>query len=157
MTTEWGCDRKEQNIAQYVQSYVSGEKIPKEFWADAIEMAAYLYNRTTFSSIPPNKTPYELWHNVRLDVQPLRILGATCWYHINNAQNSKLGNQGRRGMLPAFTESRNAYKLYDFDLKKPSFREMFCLTIQRFSGKFVLSLHNRTVLQLLSFLSARSL
>lgn len=38
------------------------KNLPKKLWAEAINTAAYVINRSGKSSVP-TKTPYELWFN----------------------------------------------------------------------------------------------
>ncbi|GLU15868.1 hypothetical protein SLE2022_323240 [Rubroshorea leprosula] len=52
-------ERKNRTILNMARSMMKTKKMPREFWAEAIECAVYLLNRCTTKAVE-NKTPIEL-------------------------------------------------------------------------------------------------
>nr|GEW91987.1 retrovirus-related Pol polyprotein from transposon TNT 1-94 [Tanacetum cinerariifolium] len=54
-----------------VRSMLKTKKMPKEFWAEAVDCAVYLLNRCSSKSLD-NKTPQEAWNGLKPTVSHLR-------------------------------------------------------------------------------------
>ena len=64
------------------------------FWAEAVECAAYIRNRTPTSAIKGNKTPLEVWSKKKSDVSHLKVFGCVAYAHVPDAQRQKLIQEG---------------------------------------------------------------
>ena len=47
--------------------------LPLTLWGEAVLTAAYLWNRTKSTALPPGKTPYEMVNNRKPDLTHLRV------------------------------------------------------------------------------------
>lgn len=111
-------ERLNRTLLNMCRAMLEEKRVPKEFWADAITTAVYLQNRITSSSLPINKTPYELWHNRKPDISHFRVFGSPCWYHVQDPPNGKLGSRAKEAILIGYASNHKAYKLYDFSSSK---------------------------------------
>nr|KYP51414.1 Retrovirus-related Pol polyprotein from transposon TNT 1-94 [Cajanus cajan] len=57
--------------------------LSKEFWAEAVNTAAYLVNRSPSTAIGL-KTPQEVWSGKPSDYSGLRIFGCLAYAHVND-------------------------------------------------------------------------
>ena len=64
-------------------------ELPKTFWADAVNTAAYLINKG--SSIPLKfKLPEEVWTGKKLKYSHLRTFSCTAYVHVDLEKRDKL-------------------------------------------------------------------
>nr|GEY21358.1 retrovirus-related Pol polyprotein from transposon TNT 1-94 [Tanacetum cinerariifolium] len=68
-------ERKNRTILNMVRSTMKSKKMPKEFWAKAVDCAVYLLNWSPSKSLD-NKTPQEAWNGMKPIVSHLRIFGS---------------------------------------------------------------------------------
>nr|GEV61326.1 copia-type polyprotein [Tanacetum cinerariifolium] len=66
-------ERKNRTILNMVRSMFKTKKMPKEFWADAVDCTVYLLNRCPSKSLD-NKTPQEAWNGLKPTVSHLRAI-----------------------------------------------------------------------------------
>jgi len=59
-------------------------KLPDEFWAEAINTATYLTDRSPSSVLPRGKTPYEMWWGQKPSIAHVRIFGCLSYAFIPN-------------------------------------------------------------------------
>nr|GEX20160.1 copia-type polyprotein [Tanacetum cinerariifolium] len=64
-------ERKNRTILNMVRSMLKTKKMPKEFWAEAVDCAVYLLNWCPSKS-SDNKTPQEAWNRVKPTASYLR-------------------------------------------------------------------------------------
>ena len=63
--------------------------MPLNFWAEAVNTAVYLHNKSPTSSLTDG-TPYEHWFGQKLNVSNLKIFGSTCFVHTPDNLRRKL-------------------------------------------------------------------
>ncbi|GJV35247.1 retrovirus-related pol polyprotein from transposon TNT 1-94 [Tanacetum coccineum] len=59
----------------------NGVKMPKEFWAEAVDCAVYLLNRCRSKSLE-NKTPQEAWNGLKPIISHLWVFGSIAYVHV---------------------------------------------------------------------------
>lgn len=59
-------ERMVRTIVEKARAMVSGAKLPKCFWGDAVLTAVYLINITPTRALQQNKTPFEMWHDKKV-------------------------------------------------------------------------------------------
>ncbi|EFN72158.1 Copia protein, partial [Camponotus floridanus] len=64
-----------RTIVESARTMIHSKRMDKKFWAEAVNSAVHVLNRTGTSTVP-NKTPYELWYNKRAKMDHLRIFGS---------------------------------------------------------------------------------
>ena len=77
------------------------EELPQALWAELINTAAYILNRTGPSSIE-GKSPYELWFNKKPKIKHLRIIGSTAYVHIPIQKRRKFDTKAKMGILVGY-------------------------------------------------------
>ena len=57
---------------------LSGSKLPKSFWAEALATAVYVKNRSPANSLK-DKTPYEALFDLKPSVKHCKTFGCICF------------------------------------------------------------------------------
>ncbi|GKC41664.1 retrovirus-related pol polyprotein from transposon TNT 1-94 [Tanacetum coccineum] len=85
-------ERKNRTILNMVRSMLKSKKMPKEFWAEAVDCAVYLLNQCPSKSLD-NKTPQEAWNGMKPTLSHLRIFGSIAYVHVSSQRRSKLDDR----------------------------------------------------------------
>ncbi|GJV20713.1 retrovirus-related pol polyprotein from transposon TNT 1-94 [Tanacetum coccineum] len=91
---------------------LKSKKMPKEFWAEAVDCAVYLLNRCPSKSLD-NKTPQEAWNGMKPTVSHLRILGSIAYVHVPSQRRSKLNDRSEKHVFVGYDKQSKGYKLYN--------------------------------------------
>ena len=91
---------------------LADSELPKQFWAEALSTATYLYNRSPTNAVQ-DKTPYEAWTGNKPNVSHLCIYGCDAYAHVPKDERSKLDSKTRRSIFPGYEQEVKGYRLYD--------------------------------------------
>ena len=80
-------ERLNRTIMEKARCMLDDAGLPSEFWAEAVQTAAYLYNRSPGMG---DKTAAELWYGCIPDVSNLRVFGSMCYMHRPDELRRKL-------------------------------------------------------------------
>jgi len=104
-------ERMIRTITEKARTMVSGAKLDKSFWGEAVLTATYLINRIPSRAlVDSSKTPYEMWHNKKPYLKHLRVFGATVYVHIKNKQG-KFDDKSFKSIFVGYEP--NGFKLWD--------------------------------------------
>ena len=112
-------ERANRTIVESVRTMMKARDLPTMLWAKAVNMAAYLQNRT-LSRSHPEKTPYEAWHGEKPRVDHLRIFGSTAYAHIPKQFRKKFGPKSKKLIFVGYQENSSNYRLFDQTTRKVS-------------------------------------
>ncbi|KAL0537088.1 hypothetical protein IC582_026058 [Cucumis melo] len=110
-------ERKNRTILNMARSMLKCKKMPKEFWAQAVECAVYLSNRSPIRSLW-NKTPQQAWIGRKPSIGHLRVFGCMAYAHIPDQKRSKLDDKSEKYVFVGYDASSKGYKLYNPVTKK---------------------------------------
>ena len=82
--------------------------LPKVFWAEAVNTAAYLINRCPFTALN-FKTPEEVWSRHPTDYTKIRVFGCSAYAHI---RQNKLEPRALKCIFLGYPEGVKAYRLW---------------------------------------------
>ena len=68
-----------KTLMERARSMLSGARLGQEFWAEAVEMACYLANKSPSSALE-DKTPQEVWTGKKPSLSHLRYLDVMHMY-----------------------------------------------------------------------------
>ena len=105
-------ERDMRTIVESARSMIHAKQVPLTLWAEAVNTAVYLLNRTT-STQSPNSTPYELWTGKKADVSHTRTFGCTAYMHVPDQLRSKLKPKSVKMIFVGYDGNSNNYRLYD--------------------------------------------
>jgi len=113
--------------------------VSKDFWAEAINTACYLVNRSPSIAIEC-KTPFEIWFGSPADYSNLRIFGCPTYAHV---RDGKLEPRAKKCIFLGYASGVKGYRLWCMDQKTPgiiisrdmTFNELASLDSQRENTK----------------------
>ena len=86
------------------------EGLGLNFWAEAINCANYIVNRTP-TKVLKNITLEEGWSSIRPDVSHFRVFESDAWAHIPNAKHKALEPKSEKCIFVGYYEDVKGYIL----------------------------------------------
>ncbi|KAL0852111.1 hypothetical protein ABMA28_000351 [Loxostege sticticalis] len=108
-----GCsERENRTLVEAARSimYARGE-MPNVLWAELINTAAYVLNRTGPTRVDDN-SPYELWRGKKPKISHLKIIGSECYVHVPKQLRKKMGKKAIKGTLIGY-EDDDGYRIWN--------------------------------------------
>ncbi|GAU37152.1 hypothetical protein TSUD_293100 [Trifolium subterraneum] len=105
-------ERKNRTLLNMVRSMISARGVPKRFWPEAVNWAAYVLNRSPTSALK-DITPEEAWSGFKLTVHHFRVFGCLAHVHVPDANRKKLDVKSTTCAILGVSEESKAYKLYN--------------------------------------------
>ena len=105
-------ERSNRTILEKARTMLIHANLSKAHWAEALNTAIYLANRTPTSSLPDHKTPYEAWHGRIPDVEHLRVFGCRAWV-VDHKPKGKMDPRGWKGTFMGYGNGKNQYRVWN--------------------------------------------
>ena len=106
-----------KTLMEKARSMLSGTGLGQEFWAEAVETACYLVNRSP-SSVLEDKTPHEVWTGKKPSLSHLRVFGCDAYVHVPKEKRTKLDNKYERGIFIGYKDGLKGYKIWNPETRK---------------------------------------
>ncbi|KAI5337864.1 hypothetical protein L3X38_017135 [Prunus dulcis] len=110
-------ERKNRTVMEMVRTMMHEKKIPLKFWAEAVNTAVYLQNRSPTSALD-NTTPFEKFSGRKPSVKHLRIFGSLCYINIPSQKRHKLEETGMKGVFLGYGICEKGYRVFNLETKK---------------------------------------
>ncbi|CAL9224779.1 unnamed protein product, partial [Arabidopsis halleri] len=110
-------ERMNRSIAEKARCLRLNAGLPKVFWAEAVNMAVYLINRSPRVSLE-GKVAEEVWTGVDIDLLNLRIFGCPAYVLIPNDERSKVDSKSKKCVFLGFEKGVKGFKLWDPEARK---------------------------------------
>lgn len=107
------CERNNRSIVEKARCLLYDSKFEKFLWAEAVNTAVYIKNRSPASSLDQNITPYEIWTGRKPNLSHLRIFGSPVMVHIPKQKRRKWDKKAKKMYLVGYSENVKGYRLYD--------------------------------------------
>ncbi|KAF2884771.1 hypothetical protein ILUMI_21378 [Ignelater luminosus] len=92
-------DGEIRTVVEAARTYMhSRNDLPKALWAELVNAATHVLNRTGHSTAP-EKSSYELCFRKLPYIKHLRIVGSDCYAHIPKANRKKVDTKAIQGIL----------------------------------------------------------
>jgi transposase InsO family protein len=82
-------ERMNRTIMEKARTMLLEACLPESFWAEAVNTAVYLHNRSPTRSLK-ELTPYEAWNGTKPDLSHLKVFGCDAYLHVPDEKRSKL-------------------------------------------------------------------
>ncbi|POW21890.1 hypothetical protein PSHT_01837 [Puccinia striiformis] len=120
-------ERTNQTIIVKARCLLVQSRLPKSFWAEAVNTATQLSNLTP-SATQNFTVPYTVWTGREANLEVLRPFGCSTYSLIPKEQRKfKLLPTGERGIMLGYENDFSSYRIY-----KPSSRKVFRIRNVRF-------------------------
>ena len=93
------------------------KKMPKCFWAEAVNTVMYLLNRLPTKAVK-NKTSFEAWYGVKPAVEHLKVFGSLCYTHVPDVKRDKLDYKAEMGIFLGYSSTSKGYRVFNLKTKK---------------------------------------
>ena len=110
-------ERMNRTIMEKARSMLHYKSVPTEWWAEAVNTATYLINRST-NTAQSDKTPYEMAFKVKPSMDNLRVFGSQGYAHIDVTKRTKLDPHSFRCMFLGYAENVKGYRVVDLETSK---------------------------------------
>ncbi len=104
-------ERENRTLMEAARSMLQAKQFPNKLWAEAVNTAAYVLNRTGPTKVE-DKTPYELWKGKKATSEHLRIFGTECFVHVPSQRRQKLDAKSIKGYLVGYSGDKDGYRIY---------------------------------------------
>ena len=106
-------ERKNRSLEEMARTMLNESKIPKHFWADAVNTACYVLNRAFLRPLI-GKTPYELYVGRKPNLSHLRVFGCKCYVHNNGKDNlGKFDAKSDNAIFLGYSLHSKAYRVFN--------------------------------------------
>ena len=96
---------------------LSNADLSKYFWAEAVNTACYLVNRSLSTAID-FKTSKEVWSGTPTSYSHLRVFGYPAYFHVNDG---KLESRAKKDIFLGYATGVKGYRLWCPNPKSPKF------------------------------------
>lgn len=104
-------EREMRTLVEASRTMIQAKKLEKNLWAEAINMTAYILNRTGKGK--EDKTPYQLWENKEYDITQLdKIFGTEVYTHIPKEKRRKWDSKSEKGMFVGYEDTKGIRVYY---------------------------------------------
>ena len=110
-------ERMNRTLMEKARSMLSGTGLGQEFWAEAVETACYLVNRSPSSALE-DKTPHEVWTGKKPYLSHLRVFGCDAYVHLPKEKRTKLDNKSEKCIFIGYKDGLKGYKLWNPETRK---------------------------------------
>lgn len=105
-------ERINKTLNEYARSMRIHSELPKMFWADAINTAAYLLNHGPSVPLDGN-LPEEAWNGKKVCLSHLKVFGCISYVHIDSNARSKLNPKSRKCIVIGYGTDEFGYRFWD--------------------------------------------
>lgn len=108
-----GCiEREMRTITEAARTILLSSDLNKTLWAEAVNTAVYVINRTGKSRIK-NVTPYELWYKKgSYDINELKVFGSKVGTHVPDQYRKKWDSKAEIGYFVGYSETTKGFRIY---------------------------------------------
>jgi len=100
-------------LEELARTLLNDYKLPKYFWADAVNTPCYVLNRVLIRHIL-KKTPYELYKGRKPNISHFKVFGCKCFVLNNGKDNiGKFDAKADNGIFIGYSSHSHAYRIYN--------------------------------------------
>lgn len=108
-----GCaEREMRTIVESARTMIHSKKMDKKFWAEAVNTAVHVLNRTGTSTVA-EKSPYELWYNKQPKIDHLRIFGTEVFVHVPKEKRRKFDPKAIKCLFIGYDNHSKGYRVWN--------------------------------------------
>nr|KYP59259.1 Retrovirus-related Pol polyprotein from transposon TNT 1-94 [Cajanus cajan] len=106
-------EMKNRSLEELARTMLNETKLPKYFWADAINAACHVLNKVLIRPIL-KRTPYEIYNGRKPNISYFRVFGCKCFV-LNNGkeQLGKFDAKANEAIFLGYSTNSKAYRVYN--------------------------------------------
>jgi bifunctional DNA-binding transcriptional regulator/antitoxin component of YhaV-PrlF toxin-antitoxin module len=103
-------ERENRIIVEHARAMLKAKDLPKELWAEAMNTAAYAFNRISLRG--ESKMPFEKWTGKKPDVSHMRVFGTKGYVHVPKELRKKLDDKSKLMVFVGYTSMDKIYQMW---------------------------------------------
>jgi hypothetical protein len=104
-------ERENRTLMEAARSMLLSTQLPNKLWAEAVNTAAYVLNRTGPTKVN-DASPYELWTGKKAPIDHVKVFGTECFVHVPQVKRQKLDAKAEKGILVGYCDNKDGYRIY---------------------------------------------
>ena len=105
-------ERENRTLIEAARSMIHGRNLPLSYWAEAVNTACHVLNRTGDTKIA-GKSPIEVWNkNYHIKINHWRVFGSECYYHVPKENRRKWDKKSKSGIFVGYCDEADGYRIY---------------------------------------------
>ena len=104
-------ERENRTLVEAARTMLCAKGLPKKLWAEAVQTAVYVLNRTGKSN-ESGKTPFVTWTGKEFNINELRTFGTPVYVHIPKEKRKKWDSKGEKGIMVGYGENVKGYRIF---------------------------------------------
>lgn len=109
-------ERMNRSLIEKAKCLLFDADLPKCYWAEATNMAAYLINKSVSSS--HEKIPDEIFYKKRVDMSNLKLFGCKAMVHINKEKRKKLDSKSTAAIFVGYDDDIKGFRCINTKTRK---------------------------------------
>jgi hypothetical protein len=106
-----------KTLMERERSMISGFRLGQEFWAEAVDIACHMVNRSPSSTLD-DMTPHEVWTSKKPSLTHLTVFGFDDYVHVRKENMSKLDKNDEKCIYIGYKDGLKGYKIWNLETKK---------------------------------------
>ncbi|CAB0001583.1 unnamed protein product [Nesidiocoris tenuis] len=103
-------ERAQRSIVEKARCMLADASLPKSYWAEAVNTAVYLNNRSPTKAVH-DKTPFEAWTGNKPDLSHIRIFGCKAMAQVPRQKRKKWDPKSEEYIFVGYGEDTKGYRL----------------------------------------------
>lgn len=104
-------ERENRTIVEAARTMLYSKDLQKKFWAEAVNTAVYVLNRTG-TSPEKGKTPYELWCGKPPCIGHFKVFGTEVFVHVPKPRRKKWDKKAERGIFVGYEDNTKGFRVW---------------------------------------------
>lgn len=110
-------ERDMRTIVEAARTMVHSKNLDLKFWAEAVNTAVYVLNRSG-TSPTPGKTPSELWFKKEIVFEQFRVFGSEVYVHVPKEKRQKWDRKAEKGLFTGYCENTKGLRIFNEKKRK---------------------------------------
>ena len=106
-------ERLNRTLVEATRSMMHQSGLSHSFWAEAVSTATYVRNRMVTTALECGKTPYQLWHGEKSNLEHIRVFGCAVYVHVPDGERRKLDKKAQKLRFIGYTKTAGNYRVWD--------------------------------------------
>lgn len=109
-------ERMNRTLVEKARCLLFDADLPKTYWAEAVNMAVYITNRTLSSAT--GKVPDEMFFKKKIDISNLKIFGSSVMVHIPKEKRLKWDKKSSKHLFVGYDDDTKGFRCIDKSTRK---------------------------------------
>ena len=131
-------ERFNRTLVESARAMMFHAGLSKQYWADAVKVAAYVRNRVATSAVADG-TPFSLFYGKQPDLSNMRVFGCIAYPHIPAERRTKFEAKAVKTIFIGYPAGSKAHILLNLDTNREIVSADVTFWEDRFSGQPVIN------------------